>query len=115
MKKLVVVLLLIAAGYYYYDRHQTNAVTYALAEVEQKPVPKKYFYKLLHEAGLKTCNDAQTKFNITEEACREAANNDFAKCEPRLLVTAPEMIDSKTIARSLAKEYVACVRQVRQS
>ena len=25
------------------------------------------------------------------------------------------LIDSKTIARSLAKEYVACVRQVRQS
>lgn len=109
MKKLFIAVLLMGGGYYLYTHHYSQAVNYSLAEVEQKPIPKQYFYKLWNERALQTCADAKSRHNLTPEECRAKIDSKSSSCEANFLPTTPEKIGNTNQAKSLGKAYLACV------
>jgi hypothetical protein len=113
LNKFVFFMLLAAAFYlayeYYYQDDKLNTGGYNLSALEEKPIPTKYFFTILHEKALKECVDTRQHFNLSYSECLDKINSNRSACEKSSLSDSIDTIDNKRIAKQITSEFLQCI------
>lgn len=110
MKKLIILTLIIAGGIYYYYNYSADKSSddYSITEVDSRPIPRDIFFQQLSQKALDMCNNAETKWNTTEQNCKAIVQNRTKECENTISNEVPDKIDKGIRAKNLASTYLKC-------
>ena len=107
MKNKFLFVLLCSAPHYAYSDCESKP--YSLCNVENMPIPKIEFVKLVTTIGLNLCVDAKSEYNTTKERCESDVLVKTKSCKSEIMNELPDYIDSKDVYKKHSFKYLNCI------
>ncbi|MGN7919938.1 hypothetical protein [Lysobacter sp. ESA13C] len=110
MQRILIAIALAAAGVFaYLHWFAAPASDYRIAEIEQRPIPKREFFELWRETALGFCPQARENYGLSPAACEDYMRDKHARCVAEAGAAAPAVLSSKAESRRHARPYLDCV------
>jgi len=111
MQRLLIAIALAAAGVFVYLHWfgAPAASDYRIAEIEQRPIPKREFFELWRETAFGMCTQARETYRLSPAACEDYVRAKHARCVAEIGASAPALLSGKAESRRYARPYLDCV------